>query len=82
MSVESGTESDNGANEAWWRAQALALAVELSAVRGRYQAELDQLQRESSEAIGWLEERLLAETHRARGLGGRTRSWLRALRNR
>jgi hypothetical protein len=82
MSIESGAESDDQANEAWWRAQALALAVELSSVRGQYQAQLDQLRRESSEAIEWLEGRLSSETPGARGLAGRMRRWLRTLRSR
>lgn len=48
-------------NVAWWRAQALALATELSSVKGQYEAELSELRRQTDEAIAWLQEKLAEE---------------------
>lgn len=81
MSGEANEKSDVPENEAWWRAQALALAIELSSVRGKYEAELDQLRRESGEAIEWLQKSLRESTQKSSGAGGRLKTWLVNLRN-
>ena len=63
-------------NDSWWRSQALALAVELSSVRGQYETELSKLRTESGEAISWLEEKLAEEKVRSRYSLDSLRRWL------
>lgn len=64
-------------DEAWWRAQALALALEISVLRGRYEAELGQMRQDSSDAIAWLQEKLSERDSQSRGFIGALRGRLR-----
>lgn len=57
-------DSSAGSNESYWRDQALALAVEMSAMRGRYEAELARNKSDSAEAIDWLQKCLNEEQAR------------------
>jgi succinylglutamate desuccinylase len=62
-------------NDSWWRSQALALALELSAVRGHYESELAKLKSQSDEAISWLEEKLAEEKIRNKSPVETIRRW-------
>lgn len=60
------TSAEDGATEAsenvaWWRAQAVALAAELSSVKGQYETELAELRSQTDDAISWLQEKLAEE---------------------
>jgi hypothetical protein len=79
MSDQTDDESAGEPDAAWWRAQAIALALELSSVKGKYEAELGQLHRDTSEAIEWLQKNL-SEAQSARGGRWGRQSFQRRLR--
>ena len=78
MQPSDAEDSVKGENDSWWRAQALALALELSSVRGHYETELSKLRTQSGEAISWLEEKLAEEKVRSKYSLDSLRRWLKS----